>query len=404
MNASEECREWYAINDGTEANKYILKFAAYDDNSIVHTSIVESGSLVDTALVPDVEGYTFDGAYTSVNVVTNEETGEITDITYSDSWDFETNTVTADTTLYLKYDINSYNVNFIDYDGHVISEQSISYLDSAVEPEAPAREGYVFTGWDTDAYNCVTEDLDVNAVYVSEDEYVTIALNRTSYTMMAGNSYTFSATTGGNVENPEIIWASSDENVAVVDDNGTVTATGKGSAEIYAIVSDNGETATCKINVVGNPSDEITLLANSYLSADNYGFIRGFTVITETDTQIHHAETVAEIKAQFLNNDLVFVSKDGTELGDDDYVGTGTVIKLIEDDRVKDSLTVVVSGDMDGDGYVTNRDASRITRYLVDKEAPTEAQIAAMDVNGDGYVNNRDASIVSRYLVGKQAL
>ena len=98
------------------------------------------------------------------------------------------------------------------------------------------------------------------------------------------------------------------------------------------------------------------------------------------------------------------MSKDGTELGDDDYVGTGTVIKLIEDDRVKDSLTVVVSGDMDGDGYVTNRDASRITRYLVDKEAPTEAQIAAMDVNGDGYVNNRDASIVSRYLVGKQAL
>ena len=40
----------------------------------------------------------------------NEETGEITDITYSGSWDFGTDTVTADTTLYLKYDINSYNV------------------------------------------------------------------------------------------------------------------------------------------------------------------------------------------------------------------------------------------------------------------------------------------------------
>lgn len=404
MNASAEGSEWYAINDGDETNKYIVKFAAYGDDSVVYTAIAETGSLIDGALVTAVEGYTFDGAYTTVNVVTDEETGEITDITYSNVWNFETSTVTADTTLYLKYDINSYNVEFVDYDGMIISNRSVDYGESAILPEAPEREGYVFTGWDTEDYVVVTEDLTVNAVYVPENEYVTINLNRSSYTMMSGNSYSLTATTGGNVENPEIVWASSDENVAVVDSNGVVTATGKGSAEIYAIIMDNGETATCKINVVGNPSDELTLMSNSYLTADDCGYIRGFTVATDEDTQIHHAETVAEIKAQFLNNDLVFTSIDGIVLSDEDYVGTGTVIKLMNGDEELDSITVVVSGDMDGDGYVSNRDASRISRYLVDKEAPTEVQVAAMDVNADGYVNNRDASLVSRYLVGKEAL
>lgn len=404
MNVSAEGSEWYAINDGDETNKYIVKFAAYDDESVVYTAIAETGSLIDEALVPAVEGYTFDGAYTAVNVVTDEETGEITDITYSNEWDFETSTITADTTLYLKYDINSYNVEFVDYDGMIISNQSVAYGESALLPEAPTREGYVFTGWDTDEHVAVTEDITVNAVYVPEDEYVTIDLNRSSYTMMSGNSYTLTATTGGNVENPEIVWASSDENVAVVDDDGVVTATGKGSAEIYAIIVDNGETATCKINVVGNPSDELTLVGKSHLAVDDYGYIRGFTVSTNAETQEHYAETVAEVKSQFLNNELVFTDINGNILSDDDYVGTGTVIKAMNGDKVLDKITVVVSGDMDGDGYVTNRDASRISRYLVDKESPTEVQICAMDVNGDGYVNNRDASVVSRYLVGKETL
>jgi hypothetical protein len=45
-----------------------------------------------------------------------------------------------------------------------------------------------------------------------------------------------------------------------------------------------------------------------------------------------------------------------------------------------------------------------IVRYLVDKEVASLAQLTAIDVNGDGYVNNRDASMVSRYLVGKEVI
>lgn len=405
MNVSEEGREWYAINDGSETNKYIVKFAAYDDSNVIYTGLAEKGSLIDEKLISDVEGYTFSGAYKNIDITTDSESGKITDIAYSDEWNFATSTVTGDTTLYLRYDINTYNVEFVDYNGMLIgSAQTVEYGESSTVPEVPEREGYVFTGWDTDAYTDVTENLTVNAVYVPEDEYVTIELTRSSYTMMSGNSYTLKALTGGNVENPEIVWASSDENVAVVDDNGVVTATGKGTAEIYAIIVDNGETAICKINVVSNPSDEISIVGGSHLGFDDYGYIRGFSVTTDEETQEHYAETVAEVRSQLLNNDLEFADINGNVLADDDYVGTGTIIRLKNGEDLMDAVTVVVSGDMDGDGYVTNRDASRISRYLVDKESPTEAQLFAMDVNGDGYVNNRDAAVISRYLVGKEAL
>ena len=44
-------------------------------------------------------------------------------------------------------------------------------------------------------------------------------------------------------------WTSSDENVALVDENGSVTANGEGSAEITVTTIDGGFTASCTVNV-----------------------------------------------------------------------------------------------------------------------------------------------------------
>ena len=51
-----------------------------------------------------------------------------------------------------------------------------------------------------------------------------------------------------------IIWESSDENVATVDENGVVTAVSKGSVIITAKTADTGKTAECRINVLRHAS------------------------------------------------------------------------------------------------------------------------------------------------------
>ena len=69
-----------------------------------------------------------------------------------------------------------------------------------------------------------------------------------------------------------------------------------------------------------------------------------------------------------------------------------------------DSAVIIVTGDVNGDGEVNNRDVAMMNMYLVDKINPAEYQIMAMDVNGDGSINNRDAAALAKYIVGKQQL
>ena len=55
-------------------------------------------------------------------------------------------------------------VIFKDWDGTVLSTQSVSYGSAATRPMTPSRRGYTFSGWDKD-YSAVTSDLTVTAEY-----------------------------------------------------------------------------------------------------------------------------------------------------------------------------------------------------------------------------------------------
>ena len=57
-----------------------------------------------------------------------------------------------------------YTVKFVDWDGTVLSEQSILEGNSATAPSNPTREGYKFVGWNT-SYTNVKSDLTITAQY-----------------------------------------------------------------------------------------------------------------------------------------------------------------------------------------------------------------------------------------------
>lgn len=59
---------------------------------------------------------------------------------------------------------NKYKIDFVDYDGEVISSQVIYEDETLLEPQAPARDGYVFIDWDTD-FSDVKSDLTITAQY-----------------------------------------------------------------------------------------------------------------------------------------------------------------------------------------------------------------------------------------------
>lgn len=355
--------------------KYIKKlFVDIGSEFSSERFIVETGSKITADFIPEQYGYTFKGLVD----------------TDGNLWDMENGVVTEDISLTAVYDINKYDVNFYDYQGEIYETQSVDYRASATAPELPEVDRYVFTGWDT-TFNCVTQNIDVHPTYVAESEYAYISLDYTSNQMSVGHTWGLTATvTPDELSSARIEWITSNPSVAVVDAYGKVTALSAGTVTITAVVEGSKEYAECEITVLHNPAVELLLEDESEL-----------VVFNETLRNITVGSTVKDIKEQFKNENIAIFNSDNAVLDDTDLIGTGDTVRLINATNTVDMLTVVIVGDMDGNGKINNRDVSMLMRYLVEKETPDDYQLAATDVNGDGKVNNRDAAMIAQYLVGK---
>jgi uncharacterized repeat protein (TIGR02543 family) len=85
------------------------------------------------------EGHTLEGWYTSLNG----------GVTLENKWNFLTDSVNIDFTLYASWTINQYTITFITNGGDVIQNQTNNYNETVDIPNA-TREGYSFEGWFTD--------------------------------------------------------------------------------------------------------------------------------------------------------------------------------------------------------------------------------------------------------------
>ena len=113
---------------------YTVSFAG-DEINISPQTIVSHGKLTQPT-DPVRTHYDFGGWFTDND-------------TFKNKWDFETDAVTQDTTLYAKWNIKSYTVSFAG-DEINIHPQKIVYQGKIDKPADPVRTHYNFGGWFTD--------------------------------------------------------------------------------------------------------------------------------------------------------------------------------------------------------------------------------------------------------------
>ena len=113
-----------------------------------------------------------------------------------------------------------------------------------------------------------------------------IALNQTTATLKASETLTLVATVlPENATDKSVEWSSSDESVAVVDDNGVVTAISVGEAIITATAIDgSGVSATCQVTVVPTLAMSIELDKTEYNVEEKSDFQLVATVLPEHTT------------------------------------------------------------------------------------------------------------------------
>lgn len=136
----------------------------------------------------------------------------------------------------------------------IVSGKSYDVTDGKVKVNIPAYRGVIL------ASNVKSVSVDEEALAPAYDSsYVeevktpatTIALDKTTASLKEGEKVNLSATVGPeNVTSKVVIWSSSDESIATVADDGTVTAVKAGNVTITAKAAyGKNVTATCDITV-----------------------------------------------------------------------------------------------------------------------------------------------------------
>ncbi|KAK3604897.1 hypothetical protein CHS0354_000560 [Potamilus streckersoni] len=222
-----------------EANSYTVTFNTGDGGSIVPTATVTHGNKVPKPADPTLAGHAFGGWYKDNN-------------TFASSFNFETETITANITLYAKWAI-TYTVTFNSNEGSAVASITVTNGNKATKPTDPTRVNYVFVGWykETElitAFNFDTETITADiTLYAKWAIAVTsIAFDKTTLSeTYIGKKIQITATVSpDNAANKDLTWTSSNETVASVTTNGLITTLAKGNATITATSKDGSKIST----------------------------------------------------------------------------------------------------------------------------------------------------------------
>ena len=181
--------------------------------------------------------------------------------------------------------------------------------------------------------------------------------------------------TPDTAENKNVIWSSSDTDIATVAD-GVVTAKTPGVAMIIVQSEDGGYKDFCVVRVASLTP------ANGAVVDNENGLIYG---ISSNSADINsYVNTV---------DDTMTVECDSAPLG------TGSVVNIVKDDVIVDSYKIVLFGDVNGDGWYDGQDAitvSCLANGMLTREQMGEAVWMAADCNHDGVIDQLDVDLLNQ--------
>jgi hypothetical protein len=130
------------------------------------------------------------------------------------------------------------------------------------------------------------------------------------------------------------------------------------------------------------------------MSTDAYvirdGFLRAIALGT----------TVDSLREKLVPSEFITVTKDGTAA--EGAAATGMEVVYVVNGETHQTLTVVVTGDVNGDGLCDITDMVQLRAYLLGKRELSSLSAQAADLNGDSSVDITDMVQLRAFLLGKR--
>ncbi|MDD7614627.1 MAG: bacterial Ig-like domain-containing protein, partial [Clostridiaceae bacterium] len=247
------------IAAGTKATITNLSITNLDTK----TTITGKFSDLATLGIPVREGYKFAGWTVKANDGSSSAYGSVTETIPGSLYQYKFGT--GIDVVEAQWTTDTCTVIFRNYDGAVVSEQTVAYGSAANAPTTtPTRFGYTFNSWDTD-FSSVTQDLIIEPVF--DEINIDVILDKSTLSTYEDSQATLQATFSPNEpEISEVTWTSSAPAIATVSgttgNRGIVTGVSAGTAVITATVTYNGKTysESCNVTVVAKKATAVEIV------------------------------------------------------------------------------------------------------------------------------------------------
>ena len=216
-----------------------------------------------------------------------------------------------------------------------------------------------------------------------------INLSKKQYNVIKDKSITINAIPS-DTDISEYDLSVADESIAKIE-NGKLKGASAGTTKVIATLK--GTSIKCESDV------KVTDISMDSLTIDN-----SLTVSDDILTKIQPKTKVSEIKGKINYDNAVEVKNiSGKVIGADELVGTGTTVSIkdINGDEIH-SYTVVVYGDVNGDGAVSPSDYVKIKNHILKREQINKGLEIAGDPNKDSKISPSDYVKVKNYILGSE--
>ncbi len=159
----------------------------------------------------------------------------------------------------------------------------------------------------------------------------------------------------------------------------------------------NGEDNWYGYPIAPYGASDVTLLTPTFGSP--YTSSNGILTGVEPETK------VSDIVATFEDSmNVRIVNGSGTVLASDDIAGTGCKVQLVKNSSVADEISILLVGDITGDGKINSRDIASLQRHITGALTLENVYLMAANVNedvdndGNHKVNSRDIAELQRII------
>ena len=208
---------------------------------------------------------------------------------------------------------------------------------------------------------------------------------KTSYTINVAK-----ATKNVNISATKVV------NSGSISGTGNVTLSSDKTTRNIVVTAQNGAKKTYTITILRNAG----ILNSPSKIASNSGYVVSGSNITNMGIGTDAKTIIQKLTNNGGNVSITNSSKKNKNSG---RIATGDMV-TISNGTNKNTYTVIVHGDSNGDGIVNSNDYVRIKNTIMSKMKLTGVYYSAADVNKDGKVTSVDYVNVKNYILGRKSV